>query len=340
MADFSHEFFQPLNTRRFAQSLNTVIAKPLAADKGNVGDIPLQINPKKLNYTTGFPSSYEVSPARDGKALTVKDLNDVAFLATVGGFLGQIGYRPTFSPKVCKEIGGYPKGTILTDFSHIDESADSPYAIVREVISLQDNNKQNFVYDEETNPKPYVIGSTVDDKVWWDYVYKLSGAIDLFAPDYSLVKNLTTFSTEQQQEFAWQSNIDGWLYITVEATSDMGFRQKAQGSSSIASNYKAMNYPEQLIEVYTPIANYTEDRVNSVYYFGYGADTSWEGRRSKSDTTHLIYSTLSGTKYGGVFPTNNGSWHKLVAYVADESNHLTISINELVNHFQKWSEME
>lgn len=337
MADFSTEIFQGEARNRFGQALGTVIPIPFASCDEDAGKIPTKYNAAKVNYVTGFPSAYEVMPQRSGKSITPSDLNDVAYLATLGGFLGQIGYRPTFSSAVCEAIGGYPKGTVLTDFSAMDDSDSDKYAIVRNVISLQDNNKQNFVYDEETNPEPYVIGSTVDGKVWWKYVYDIPQKIDLFAPDYEESEEIASFTTIERTSYEWTSDFDGWIRISIGAGHGLELRQKAQGSKPPFSANVIERLPDAIKEIYTIIPDDEQSKINSVYYFGYLNSMPWKGRMDAADRWNMIYNTMNGTRYGGVFPVNVGSMHKIQAYIEDDTNQLLIRIDRL-GHFQNWSE--
>ena len=156
---------------------------PFAIGDAEKTEISNVSDPYKLNRIDGIPVACEVPVANGGVAFDRHMFNSLAYQATIGGFLLQIGYGITFNQAVCDKIGGYPKGAVLKDFSMtFDDTDTSDSRIVRNVISLQPNNTKNFCAGED-NPDPYVVGTEVDGKVWWKYVDDSLGEIEQVAPD-------------------------------------------------------------------------------------------------------------------------------------------------------------
>ena len=130
-------------------------------------------------FENGFAKRFVGDPQHLYKTIpqntwgTIATFNALGFYMTQAMFMRQIGYFPTFHQEVSDKIGGYPKGAILRCvMRHGVPYNDLSYdGWLMDVVSMQDNNTKNFVYDENTNPNPYQIGEPdADGVIWWKFV--------------------------------------------------------------------------------------------------------------------------------------------------------------------------
>lgn len=331
MSQISKDFIPELSSRlKMADS--TVIPLPFAINSTDRAEFPLAHNAKKVNYTSGIPQAFEVSPMSGGCAVTRDIFNEIGYESSLGGFLWQAGICPTFNQAICDKIGGYPQGTILKDFSRAFEDNDEDFAIVRDVISLQDNNMMNFVYSK-SNPEPYEIGSEDENGiVWWKYIDEDSDE-SIYAPNYVKREQISTINCNGDNSYSWTSSVNGWILIRIQAKDPIGWLQGATPSfplkkAQYAQGNGVANITQDLHPNLTIVDKDAESPISSkVYYYGYSTDhESWNGRTSKTDTEYMIYSSDYGNDMQIVFPTNIGIAHKIFAYVGNGSPILDISV--------------
>lgn len=336
MSQISKDFIQELPSRlKMADS--TVIPLPFAINSSDRATFPLSHNSKQVNYTSGIPQAFEVSPMTGGCTVTRNIFNEIGYQASLGGFLWQSGMYPTFNQTISDKIGGYPKGTILKDFSKAFEDNGEDYAIVRDVISLQDNNTMNFVYSK-SNPEPYEIGSMDEDGiVWWQYIDETNDE-SIYAPNYVKREQTNTINCNGDTSYSWTSTVNGWILVRIQAKVDNGWLHGATPSFPL----KEANYRQSIDKGFTSITQdihpnlvrIDKDAVapisSKVYYHGYSTDQdAWNGRISKNDKEFMIYSSDDGDEMQFVFPTNVGIVHKIFAYIGKDSPLVDISVYTL-----------
>lgn len=331
MSQISKDFI-PLLSSRLKMADSTVIPLPFAINSTDRAEFPLSHNAKKVNYTSGIPQAFEVSPMSGGCAVTRDIFNEIGYESSLGGFLWQAGICPTFNQAISDKIGGYPQGTILKDFSKTFEDNDKDFAIVRDVISLQDNNTKNFVYSK-TNPEPYEIGSEDEDGiVWWKYLDDEEDA-SIYAPNYLKKTQIITINCKGNNSYSWTSEANGWILIRIQAKDTIDWLQGAMPSfplkEALYRDGQSMSHITQ--DLHPNLARVDKDETSpissKVYYYGYSTDQdSWNGRTSKTDTEYMIYSSDYGKDMQIIFPTNEGIVHKVFGYVGTDSPILDISI--------------
>lgn len=253
----------------------------------------------------GFSSAFTVPKERGGSNLTLTDMNTWGYAGTMGSFLHYAGYKPTFDAQVAKSIGGYSKGTVLYDFSDTFEENDSPYAVVREVVSMQDNNTKNFVYDETDNPEPYAIGSEDENGiVWWDYIYN-DHKYSLMAPNYTdktLLVKIENIRNNLDGDIVWESVVDGWYNIEVSCAN-------AYAKSDI--------HTDSVLE-------------NSVYHYGLTPSTEgWDKKMGTAVNAFRIYTNMLGRKTSIVVPTNKNIVHQIRCRIQDAESPISVSVYTL-----------
>ena len=278
---------------------------PFAVKTADKGKVMKNYSATSLCCPFGFSSAYTVPCARGGSNLTLTDMNTWGYAGTMGSFLHYAGYKPTFEKAVSDQLGGYPKGTVLYDFSETFSESDSPYAVVKEVVSLQDNNTKNFVYDETSNPEPYEIGSEDESGVvWWDYIYK-DYKYSLMAPNYSdktLLVKLENVRNSTDGDITWTSQIDGWYNIEVTC-------EKAYAKADVNTDMVAEN---------------------AVYHCGLTTSTDgWDKKIGKDVTAFRIYTNKLGYASSIVVPTNKNIVHQIRCLINDGESPLSISVYTL-----------
>ena len=342
--------FEPELKTRLIQAENTIIPVPFAAENEQRSPFAEKYQPDAVNFATGFPVASQIPPMSGGMSVKRNDFNELGYEATLGGFMWQIGYKPTFSQTVCDKIGGYPKGAILTDYSLLDEdnTADQgvfnmgDFAIVRDVISLKDNNTKNFVKSAD-NPTPYEIGSADENgDVWWDYVDRTENS-SIHAPDYSTLVHMATKHCVGSDLITWTSDINGWILLVAEREQTEEWiprgdttwptRIVQRGTDGKLATYDLLVDPR----VPYPKANGTASTPSKVYYEGFG---EWSGGQgSISGEKWLVYSSDEGPKVQRVFPTNVGQSHSIRIVVKDAANALRVRLFAL-GEFETPSELE
>ena len=333
MSEISKDFI-PLLSTRLKMADSTVIPLPFAINSTDRAEFPLAHNAKKVNYTSGIPQAFEVSPMSGGCAVTRDIFNEIGYESSLGGFLWQAGICPTFNQAICDKIGGYPQGTILKDFSRAFEDNDEDFAIVRDVISLQDNNTMNFVYSK-SNPEPYEIGTEDENGiVWWKYIDEDSDE-SIYAPNYVKREQISTINCNGDNSYSWTSSVNGWILIRIQAKDTIGWLQGATPSGSqfdLEHLYRRdTNYSLYTENIHPNLISVDKDEESpissKVYYYGYSTEQeAWNGRTSKTDTEYMIYSSDYGNDMQFLFPTNIGIVHKIFAYVGNGSPILDISV--------------
>lgn len=335
--DISRDF-EPSLALRLQQADDTPIPLPFAIG-GDRDKLMVGYTPQYVNYECGISRAFEIPTARGGSAVSRPLMNAIGYAASLGGYLWQMGYFPTFSQAVCDKIGGYPKGVVLKDFSKAYDQTDGNYALVREVVSLQDNNTKNFVYSED-NPDPYIIGSEDSNGVvWWQYVEEI-GDTSIYAPDYSNWRMLRELQCYGDAKCSWTSTENGWILLSINKINGDGEWLEAKSPTfPIGTLYqvKRVNNRRSPIHMYwdmdkrVPLrsSDETPPVPSKVYYFGYSSDDSiWNGRTSVSDENFMIYSSEDGDSIQLVFPSNVGTIHKIYAY-ANSDVPLTVTIYSL-----------
>lgn len=124
------------------------VSMPFGIDDANM-IVPLgsSIGGGNLPLTQGINPEHS---APGGNPITRHHMNGIGFLATIGGFLQQAGYQPSFDTP---PTGGWPKNAIVTDVSGGD---------VREYLNTQDNNDSPFIGTGGLNPET----SFEEDEGW------------------------------------------------------------------------------------------------------------------------------------------------------------------------------
>lgn len=127
-------------------------------------DIPFESEGDgEMSWKDGVAASYA---ANDGIKLSAREMNIIGLRGSLSSFYGSRGFRATYDATIANAMGGYPKGCILLAPRGVlndavgDESAVTKWC---EVVSLQDDNRKNFLDGS------YKIGEKVDGKVWWAY---------------------------------------------------------------------------------------------------------------------------------------------------------------------------
>lgn len=263
-------------------------------------------SPYSFSWGRGVPVAMSVPVERGGRGLTTHDINGLAYEATRGAYLNEIGYEPTFEPETCKKIGGYAEGAILTYFEDaFSEVTDSQTRIVRKVISLQPNNTMNFV-KSDNNPEPYVVGSEVDGKVWWKFLTDIKGG-SLMAPDFGGRVLVDTFVAETKtsdggrfDQFVVEAESAGWMMAAISM-----------------DNFE---------KIFALKASELTGHVNKVLY-------TWElGEGDNLPVVRnqpLVFDGRRGPTFSFVFPTAAGSRHMFHVRIEDEEMPITIRVYSL-----------
>lgn len=112
-----------------------------------------------VNFNEGFPGVYEAPSANDGKFVTRREMNGALYSATADIFFLKCGKLNTFDKEFAIAINGYPKGAVLK-YLYAGQ--------VREVMSLQDNNKYDYTGSKLTPSEisAGIISGGVDDIHW------------------------------------------------------------------------------------------------------------------------------------------------------------------------------
>lgn len=88
------------------------------------------------SFPDGFPSSFSAPSSSGGNYITRGQMNAIGRLASQAEFFDAIGHLRTFDADFCTAIGGYPKGSILWEYSS---------GTIRAVESLVEDNTINFL---------------------------------------------------------------------------------------------------------------------------------------------------------------------------------------------------
>lgn len=271
----------------------STIYSPFAARQSRRTKIAPYADPMGLSYPIGVPPSMTVPRHMGGAPFSRQTINGLAYQASLCGFLNQIGFDTTFSTEVCEKIGGYPKGAILRYLEDalndpILDKAEAQYEkgeisfaklkevrlsraatlgkarIVRDVISLEPNNDKNFVYDKDTNPEPYKIGSIVDGKVWWKFVQTPAEECPRLIPDLSKIEESPVLTklfqkTDEDEEVVYthkDRDPAGWLYVKFECQNFADLLEKISrnwSNPSVINSYiNQVNYCGGVDEIQSP----------------------------------------------------------------------------------------
>lgn len=176
---------------------NGVLAMPNlfahSASGSDIAQIPATDDNSEVAFDTGYPATYD-NAGQNAKAIERNKMNWLLRVLSQGSFFGQTGIRYTFDANVATAIGGYPLGAVL---AHDDGIS------IRNVVSLKDDNKYNF------------LTNGVDDKNW-RYLDSYDNA-GIF-PDYGQCGYLIYATLQQNtpnitQMCEWVPMPEnGWLY--------------------------------------------------------------------------------------------------------------------------------
>lgn len=145
------------------------------------------VTDKKVNFKTGFTDAFSTT-LPTGRVVTRQMMNTLGNIGTQCQFFEQCGGYYTFDPRVSEAIDGYPNNALLQFY---DEETNA----LRTVISLKDNNTDNFVADKskidgiswkyvDDNPE---IGISVDYSNFIDLsdrIFTSTGITDLYEVPY------------------------------------------------------------------------------------------------------------------------------------------------------------
>lgn len=280
-------------------NLETVYS-PFAMD-GIRDEISTECNPHGISYQFGIAPSMSVPMRFGGTGFTRTAVNGMAYVASIGGYMHQAGYEPTFSTELCEKMGGYPKGAILRYYGDLP-AGDSPVAYVkaRAVVSLQPNNFKDFTLPKDS-PDYYEIGSEVDGKVWWDYVDKATESEDILPLQPServVIDRKGDFEVMDEEgnpdTFVVETDFDGWIFIEC-----------------ICENFKRL-------------FALTDDAFNgNAAYVLYHREVD---DSESSDSDRKIYDNRGGERYGAYAPTCKKCKHVFTVYQKSKEYGITISI--------------
>ena len=93
-----------------------VMLSPFCQDGDKSDDFPKSDSSSTasaITYEKGIPKYYSVPTAAGGSAFTRKQMNRLAYNATVGTFMHELGWPVTFDSSLSASIGGYPMGAVL-----------------------------------------------------------------------------------------------------------------------------------------------------------------------------------------------------------------------------------
>lgn len=113
----------------------------------------------ELTFSDGFPGVYEAPSTTGGKFVTRREMNGALYASTADIFFLKCGKLNTFDKEFAIAINGYPKGAVLK-YLYAGQ--------VREVMSLQDNNKHDYTGSELTPAEKSagIVSGGVDDLYW------------------------------------------------------------------------------------------------------------------------------------------------------------------------------
>lgn len=113
----------------------------------------------ELTFSEGFPGVYEAPSTTGGKFVTRREMNGALYASTADIFFLKCGKLNTFDKEFAIAINGYPKGAVLK-YLYAGQ--------VREVMSLQDNNKHDYTGSELTPAEKSagIVSGGVDDLYW------------------------------------------------------------------------------------------------------------------------------------------------------------------------------
>lgn len=176
---------------------NGVLAMPNlfahSASGLDITPIPATDDNSEVAFDTGYPAAYD-NAGQNPKTVERAKMNWLLRVLSQGSFFGQTGIRYTYNDNVANAIGGYPLGAVL---AHDDGIS------IRNVVSLKDDNKYNF------------LTNGVDDKNW-RYLDSYDNA-GIF-PDYGQCGYLIYATLQQNtpkitQMCEWVPMPEnGWLY--------------------------------------------------------------------------------------------------------------------------------
>lgn len=126
------------------------------------GDVTAPLVSGQFSMQDGFGPNYDTAPASDGSNLVQRgQINYIGKMASYAPFMGQCGKGYWgFDPAVCKAIGGYPEGAVLT----LVEGG-----CYLKIQSLVNNNKVDFTGQTNLDEYPEITNGTVDG-VNWQYM--------------------------------------------------------------------------------------------------------------------------------------------------------------------------
>ena len=211
-----------------------IITAPFGQD--DAGRKPFIDGPSnaEINFKTGIPPIYSVPASTGGKMFTRHEMNELGYLATIGSFLTQCGYRPRYSKAFAKSIGGYPKGAVLdcspstnTAYRYTIVSQIDDNLIVPTLSGEDEEGDQTWHYSDTSETAP------------WRLVYR-NDTISFF-PDYStkkLVKKMELGSARSTISFTVDAVVPQWVYVerSYSGFGKATYDQVAQDSSLVKVN--------------------------------------------------------------------------------------------------------
>lgn len=123
-----------------------VMPEPFAGSGSKTLPANTQDDASGFSFPLGFNDAYSSPSSNNGKFVTRAQMNAIGNLATHNDFHRRCGGLNTFDADFAAKIGGYPKGAILQYF-------DSTRGIIRNLVSLVDNNLSNFISGPIDNTK-------------------------------------------------------------------------------------------------------------------------------------------------------------------------------------------
>lgn len=231
-------------------------------------------------WPTFFSKDNSVPHGNRGNPVSRDLLNKVGYLATIGAYLDRIGYpygnKPPFTPVAGVDTGatGYPKGAIVSVW---DENAKA----VREYISLQDNNTNNYPWS------PSVQGTADSDTEhstdgsasfptggndYWKPLFKMD-QFDFF-PDYSnrtVLVNEDVNSGSKLIECSVPNS--GWIVVTrtiqrwEELSENLRIGRNSTPPETSINSQRDYNYPFMRMVV--------QEGMTATRFFPFGMGSFW-----------------------------------------------------------------
>jgi hypothetical protein len=164
-----------------------------SASGTDIAPIPATDDNSEVAFDTGYPADYDNS-GQNPKTIERAKMNWLLRVLSQGSFFGQTGIRYTFNSVVATAIGGYPLGAVLA----LDDGTS-----IRNVVSLVDNNKYDFVTNGVDNQHWKYINDASDSGIYPDYG----------SSEYIISAQISAKTETITQVSDWVSMpMDGWLY--------------------------------------------------------------------------------------------------------------------------------